>query len=189
VPYRHRPIQATYSTGSGWPVWQVEDQRFVDGRPDVLTWQTEALAGNLAIAGRIRAHLYASTSGTDSDWIVKLIDRYPDDEKNATLRGYQLMIAGEVLRARYRASFEHPAAVPAGESVEYTLDLHTNNHCFLKGHKLMVQVQSTWFPVIDRNPQTFMPNIFLARAEDYRPATQKVYRTKARPSSVELPVN
>ena len=188
VPYRHRPVQATYSSGSLWSTWQVEDQRFVDNRPDVLSWQTDALADDLTISGRIRAHLFASTSGGDCDWIVKLIDRYPDDEKNQALAGYQLMITGDVLRARFRSSFEKPSPVEPNVPVEYTLDLHTNNHAFRKGHRVMVQVQSTWFPVIDRNPQTWVPNIFLAKVGDYRAATQKVYRTRERPSSVELPV-
>ena len=133
VPYRHRPIEATYGGKSGWSTWLVEDQRFVDGRPDVLSWQTEALAENLTISGRIRAHLFASTTGSDADWIVKLIDRYPDDYKDPTLRGYQLMIADEVLRSRFRNSFEKPEAVSPGEVVEYTIDLHTNNHAFLQG--------------------------------------------------------
>ena len=188
VPYRRRPVEPTYGGKSGWGAWLVEDQRFVDGRPDVLTWQTEPLSESLTISGQIRAHLFASTTGSDADWIVKLIDRYPDDHKDTGMRGYQLMIAGEVLRARFRDSFEKPAAVPAGEVVEYTIDLHTNNHSFLKGHSVMVQVQSTWFPVIDRNPQTFVPNIFLAGAEAYRAARQRVYRSARWASCVELPV-
>jgi putative CocE/NonD family hydrolase len=188
VPYRRRPIEPTYGGKSGWPAWLVEDQRFVDGRPDVLAWSTGPLAANLTISGRIRAHLFASTTGSDADWIVKVIDRYPDDYKDPALRGYQLMIADEVMRARFRNSFEKPEAIPPGEVVEYTIDLHTNNHAFLKGHSVMVQLQSTWFPVIDRNPQKFVPNIFLAKAEDYIAATQRVYRTRRYASSIELPV-
>jgi putative CocE/NonD family hydrolase len=188
VPYRHRPIEATYGGPSGWAAWQVEDQRFVDGRPDVLTFQTEPLAENFTISGQIRARLFAATTGADSDWIVKLIDRYPDDEKDRKLMGYQLMIVGDVVRARYRKSFEHPEPVPAGEPVEYTIDLHSNNHCFLKGHSIMVQVQSTWFPLIDRNPQTFVENIFRAKAEDFRIANQRIFRSRAHPSHIELPV-
>jgi putative CocE/NonD family hydrolase len=188
VPYRHRPIEATYGGRSGWSTWQVEDQRFVDGRPDVLSWRTEPLDIPLTISGRIQADPFAATTGSDADWIVKLIDRYPDDEKEPALRGYQLMIAGEVLRGRFREGFEAPRPVTPGQTVEYKIDLHTNNHCFLKGHAVMVQVQSTWFPVIDRNPQTFVPNIFLAKAGDYRTATQSVFRTRRHASSVELPV-
>jgi len=188
VPYRRRPIEATYGGKSGWGAWLVEDQRFVDGRPDVLSWQTEPLEASLTISGRVRAHLFASTTGSDADWIVKVIDRYPDDYKDPALRGYQLMIADEVLRARFRNSFEKPEPLPPGEVVEYTIDLHTNNHAFLKGHSVMVQVQSTWFPVIDRNPQKFVPNIFLAKADDYQAATQRVFRTRRYASSVELPV-
>jgi putative CocE/NonD family hydrolase len=188
VPYRRRPIEATYGGKSGWSTWLVEDQRFVDGRPDVLSWRTEPLTDSLTISGAIRVRLFASTTGSDADWIVKLIDRYPDDDKDPGMRGYQLMIADEVMRARFRNSFEKPEKVAPGEVVEYTIDLHTNNHAFLKGHSVMVQVQSTWFPVIDRNPQTFVPNIFLAKAEDYQRATQRVFRTRRYASSIELPM-
>lgn len=190
VPYRQRPIQATYFPGgSGWPVWLVEDQRFVDDRPDVLSWESDPLEEDVAIAGRITAHLFASTSGSDSDWIVKLIDvypeRYPQDWK---LAGYQLMVANEVFRGRYRRSFERPEPIPPNEVLPYTIDLHTQNYRFRSGHRIMVQVQSTWFPLIDRNPQTFVPNIFEARAEDYRRATQRIYRSAKFPSRVSVPV-
>jgi putative CocE/NonD family hydrolase len=188
VPYRRRPVEPTYGGKSGWGAWLVEDQRFVDGRPDVLTFRTGPLAESLTISGRIRAHLFASTTGTDADWIVKLIDRYTDEHKDPAMRGYQLMIAGEVMRARFRDSFEKPAAIPPGEIVEYIIDLHSNHHTFLKDHAVMVQVQSTWFPVIDRNPQTFVRNIFLAKAGDYRAATQRIYRSARHSSYVELPV-
>ena len=181
VPYRPRPVPATYP-GPEWRVWLVQDQRFVDHRPDVLTWETEPLKEDVRVAGDIVAELVASTSGTDSDWVVKLIDVYPDDAKE--LPGYQLMIADEILRARFRNGFEKPEAVPAGKAIKYTIDLHTNAHAFLKGHRIMVQVQSTWFPVYDRNPQKFVPNIFEAHAADYVKATQRVYRG----SAVVLPV-
>ncbi|HUJ21577.1 MAG TPA: CocE/NonD family hydrolase [Bryobacteraceae bacterium] len=188
VPYRHRPISPTYPDG-GWPAWLVEDQRFVHLRPDVLTWQTEPLQQDLPVAGAIVAHLFASTSGTDCDWIVKLIDVYPEDyPKDAKMGGYQLMIADEVFRARFRESFTHPKAVVPNEVTEYAVDLHTNNHAFLKGHRIMVQVQSTWFPVIDRNPQTFVENIYKATEADYKPATQRVYRSARFASNVTLPV-
>ena len=188
VPYRHRPIEPTYP-GGGWPTWLVEDQRFVHLRPDTLSWETDSLAEDLPVAGDIVAHLFASTSGSDSDWIVKLIDAYPEDyPKDPKLDGYQLMIADEVFRARFRNSFEKPQAVVPNRVAEYTIDLHTNDHCFLKGHRIMVQVQSTWFPVIDRNPQKFVGNIWTARESDYQKATQRVYRSKQFPSYVDLPV-
>jgi putative CocE/NonD family hydrolase len=181
VPYRPRPVPPTYP-GPAWRVWLVQDQRFVDHRPDVLTWETEPLKQDVRVAGDIVTELLTSTSGTDSDWVVKLIDVYPDDAKE--LPGYQLMIADEILRARFRHSFEKPEAVPAGKALKYAIDLHTNAHAFLKGHRIMVQVQSTWFPVYDRNPQKFVPSIFEVHAADYVKATQRVYRG----SAVVLPV-
>jgi putative CocE/NonD family hydrolase len=188
VPYRHRPISPTYP-GGGWPTWLVEDQRFVHTRPDVLSWETGPLQEDMTVTGDIMAHLFASTTGTDSDWIVKLIDVYPEDyPKDPKMGGYQLMIADEVFRARFRDSFEHPKAVVPNEVAEYAIDLHTNDHAFLKGHKIMVQVQSTWFPVIDRNPQTFVENIWTATEADYKPATQRIYRSGRFPSNVTLPV-
>jgi len=190
VPYRPRPIEATYdSRGSGWRTWLVGDQRFAHLRPDVLSWETEPLAEDVTVTGRITARLFASTSGTDSDWAVKLIDVYPEDyPAEPAMGGYQLMIANEVFRGRYRKSFEKPEPLVPGEAAEFPIDLHTADHRFLKGHKIMVQVQSTWFPLIDRNPQTFVENIFLAKASDYRPATQRIYRSKAQASCVVLPV-
>jgi uncharacterized protein len=188
VPYRQRPIEATY-TGPGWPVWLLEDQRFVHMRPDVLSWETEPLKEDVVMAGNIVAHLFASTSGTDSDWIVKLIDVYPEDySKDPKMRGYQLMIANDVFRGRFRKSFEKPEPAIPNKPAEYVIDLHGNDHRFLKGHKIMVQVQSTWFPVIDRNPQKFVENIFKARASDYQAATQRIYRSKRLPSHVTLPL-
>lgn len=209
VPYRPRPITPTYP-GPEWPVWLVQDQRFVDHRPDVLSWETEPLAEDVSIAGDIMANLYASTSGSDSDWIVKLIDVFPEDytqpvnssecaqmDKQSVryafrclthLGGYELMIADEVFRGRFRSSFEHPQAISPNQVLDYHIDLHTNNHAFLKGHRIMVQVQSTWFPVIDRNPQKYVPNIFEAKDSDYVKAEQKVYRTQKLPSNILLPV-
>ncbi len=176
VPYRPRPVPATYP-GPDWRVWLVQDQRFVDHRPDVLTWETEPLKEDVRVAGDIVAELVASTSGTDCDWVVKLIDVYPDTAKE--LPGYQLMIADEILRARFRNGFEKAEPVPSGKPLKYAIDLHTNSHAFLKGHRIMVQVQSSWFPIYDRNPQKFVPNIFEARATDYVKATQRVYRESA----------
>jgi len=190
VPYRHAPIQATYFPGgSKWRTWLVEDQRFVEGRSDVLTWQTEPLASDVTIASVVTARLFASTTGSDADWIVKLIDVYPERyPENWDLAGFQLMVSNEVFRGRYRKSFDKPEAIPPGEVVEYPFSLHTQNYTFLRGHRIMVQVQSTWFPLIDRNPQTFVPNIFKASAGDFQAATQRVYRTGEHASRVEIPV-
>ena len=135
------------------------------------------------------AHLFASTTGSDADWVVKLIDVYP--EQNAEdwdLAGYQLMVSNEVFRGRYRKGFERPEPIPPGEILEYSFSLHTQDYTFLKGHRLKVQVQSTWFPLIDRNPQTFVPNIFEAKSSDFRQATHRIYRTRRHASHVAIPV-
>jgi len=184
VPYLPRPI-----TAAGWQTWLVQDQRFADMRPDVLSWETDVLEQDLAVAGDIVAHLFASSSGTDSDWIVKLIDVYPEDcPIDPTMGGYQLMIASEIFRAKFRESFEKPKPVVPDQVTEYTIDLHTNDHVFLKGHRMMVQVQSTWFPVYDRNPQKYVENIFTATEADYHKATQRVFRSKRYPSNVDIPL-
>ena len=190
VPYRPRPIEPTYYfRGSGWSAWLVEDQRFAHERPDVLGWETTPLGEDVTIAGNVVAHLFASTTGTDSDWIVKLIDVYPEQyEKEPKMGGYQLMVANEVFRGRFRKSFEKPEPVKPNEVNEYTVDMRHLNHRFLKGHKIMVQVQSTWFPVIDRNPQKYVENIFKAREADYIRATQRVFRSKSFPSHLLVPV-
>ena len=190
VPYRHRPIQPTYFPGgSKWSTWLVEDQRFVDDRADVLSWETTPLDGDVTIAGEVVAHLFASTTGSDADWIVKLIDVYPEDNPtNWDLAGFQLMVSNEVFRGRYRTSFEKPAPIEPNAVLEYTWSLHTQNYTFKQGHRIMVQVQSTWFPIIDRNPQTFVPNIFQAKESDFKAATHRVYRTPQYPSRVDVPV-
>jgi len=190
VPYRQRPIQATYFPGgSKWSTWLVEDQRFVDDRADVLSYETAPLTEDVTIAGEIKAHLFASTTGSDADWVVKLIDVYPEDNpSNWNLAGFQLMVSNEVFRGRYRESFEKPKAIAPNTVLEYAWSLHTQNYTFKKGHRIMVQVQSTWFPIIDRNPQTFVPNIFEARESDFRAATHRVYRTPQHPSRVDVPV-
>jgi putative CocE/NonD family hydrolase len=189
VPYRTRPVEETYSEGSRWYTWLLEDQRFVQQRPDTLSWETEPLTDDVTVAGDIVAHLFASTTGTDSDWIVKFIDVYPERyEPDHKMGGYELIISDEVFRGRFRKSFEKPEPIVAGEVTPFTIDLHTNDHVFLKGHRIMVQVQSTWFPVIDRNPQKYVPNIFEATADDYQKATQRIWRTAEFPSNVELPV-
>ncbi|MBI1760054.1 MAG: CocE/NonD family hydrolase [Acidobacteria bacterium] len=190
VPYRPRPIEATYDPrGSDWGAWLVEDQRFASQRPDVANWQTEMLTEDVTITGKLSAHLFAATTGSDSDWIVKLIDVYPDDyPKEPKMGGYQLMVANDVLRGRFRQGFEKPLPIVPNAVNEYTIDLHHLDHRFLKGHKIMVQVQSTWFPVIDRNPQKFVPNIFQAKDADYVSATQRIYRSKIAPSHLRVPV-
>jgi uncharacterized protein len=199
VPYRTRPITPTYP-GPEWPVWLTQDQRFADHRTDVLSWETDPLQDDVVITGDIVADLFASTSGSDSDWVVKLIDVYPEDfnatvamanqseSDRVSLDGYQLMIASEVFRARFRNSYEQPEAVVPNRVTEYRIDLHTNDHSFKKGHKIMVQVQSTWFPLIDRNPQKFVPNIFKAQDSDYVKATQRIFRSTLHASSIILPV-
>ena len=189
VPYRQRPIQPTYGLGSTWSTWLLEDQRFVYLRPDVLAWSTEPLAEDLTVAGDVVTRLFASTSGSDSDWIVKLIDVFPEAyTADARMAGYQLMVANEVFRGRFYKSFEKSEALIPDKPTAFTIDLHTNDHAFLKGHRVMVQVQSTWFPLIDRNPQKFVPNIFLAGPDDFQKATQRIYRSTQYPSSIELPV-
>ena len=188
VPYRHRPISPTYP-GGGWPTWLVEDQRFVENRPDVLTWETESLKDDMKVAGDIVAQLHASTSGTDSDWIVKLIDVYPEFyAENPALAGYELMVACEILRGRFRDSFQQPKPVMPNQVTPYRIDLHTNDHAFLRGHRLMVQVQSTWFPLYDRNPQRFVENIFNAKESNYQQATERIFRSKNYPSHIVLPI-
>jgi putative CocE/NonD family hydrolase len=185
VPYRQRPIELR----SGWTTWLVEDQRFVDHRPDVLTWSTEPLDADVVVSGKIIAKLFASTTGTDSDWIVKVIDVYPEKyASDPKMGGFQLMIAGDVLRGRYRNSFEKPEPIAPGAVVPYEIGFPANDHVFLKGHRIMVQVQSTWFPVIDRNPQRFVPNIFNAKDTDFQKATQKIYRSGGQASHISLPL-
>jgi uncharacterized protein len=185
VPYRRRPVELR----SGWTTWLVEDQRFVDHRPDVLTWTTEPLKDDVVVSGKVAANLFASTSGTDSDWIVKVIDVYPEKyEPDPKMGGYELMIAGDVFRGRYRNSFEKPEPIVPDAVTHYAIDFPANDHVFLKGHRIMVQVQSTWFPVIDRNPQRFVANIFLAKESDFQRATQRVFRSGQHASYIAMPV-
>lgn len=189
VPYRKRPIEATYApTGSHWYTWLAQDQRFLGKRQDIASWTTPALDHNVTVSGDVVADLFASTSGTDSDWIVKLIDVYPDDPVLGKMSGAQLMIVDEIFRGRYRKSYEHPEAVPANEPEEYKFSLHGADHAFLKGHRILVQVQSTWFPLYDRNPQTFVPNIMTAAPTDYKSATQRIYGSAQHPSHLMLPI-
>jgi putative CocE/NonD family hydrolase len=187
VPYRARPI--TVGLGGGWRTWQLDDQRFSSNRPDVVSWVTDPLEQDVTVSGKIIANLFAATTGTDSDWIVKLMDVYPDDYKaDAALRGYQLMIAGDVFRGRYRSSFEKPEAITANSVQHYQIAFPANDHVFRKGHRIMVQVQSSWFPIIDRNPQRFVPNIFKAKESDFQSATQRIYRAGGNASYIAVPV-
>ena len=189
VPYRKRPIQPTYGSGSTWYTWLVQDQSFLKGRTDLASWQTAVLANDLTMDGDVIAHLFASTTGSDSDWVVKLIDVYPDkNPEDPKMNGYQLMVVDEIFRGRYLHSFTKAEAIEPNKVNEYTIDLHANNHTFKKGHRVMVQVQSTWFPLYDRNPQKFVENIFKARPEDYQVATQKVFESAKYPSHLTLPV-
>jgi uncharacterized protein len=202
VPYRQRPITPTYPSGD-WRTWEVADQRFVDHRPDVVSFVSEPLDHDLTITGPLAADLFASTSGTDSDFVVKLIDVYPQDaQKNAwspeegprpgqyaqSLNGYELPIAMEVRRGRYLTSYEKPHALTPNKPTEWNISLRDHDHVFLKGHRIMVQIQSTWFPVIDRNPQKFVPSIYQAAASDFGPATQRIYCSPDLPSYLVLPV-
>jgi putative CocE/NonD family hydrolase len=190
VPFRARPIQPMgYDNGLTWSYWLVDDQREASGRPDVLTYVSDPLTAPLKISGQPIAHLFASTTGTDSDWVVKVIDVYPDEmAKTPQLGGYQLMVSADIFRGRYRESFEHPKAIAPDAPLEYRIALPTANHVFLRGHRVMVQVQSSWFPLYDRNPQTFVPSIFQATPADFRKATQRVYRVPGKASHVELPI-
>jgi putative hydrolase, CocE/NonD family len=191
VPYRHRPVDMTYPEDhpGSWFTWLVQDQRFVDGRPDVLTWQTDTLQDDFTVAGSVVARLFASTTGSDADWVVKLIDVYPEKvEEDWKLSGFELMVADEIFRGRYRNSFEKPEAITPNQVTPFTVDLHSTNHVFKKGHRIMVQVQSTWFPLYDRNPQKFVPNIFAAKESDFQKATHTIYRTKEHASNVEVMV-
>ena len=185
VPYRPRPIPSYVE----WESWLVRDQRFVDDRPDVRSWETSPLDADVTIAGDIVATLFASTTGSDADWVVKLIDVYPDSGVDrAAMRGYELMVQGEIMRGRYREGFDRPKAIRPNAVLPYTVDLHQQAYTFRKGHRIMVQVQSTWFPLYDRNPQTFVPNIFRARVSDYKAQTHAVHHAARYPSHVEVQV-
>ncbi len=185
VPYRARPIATTTSADHAWTVWLADDQAPFAKRADVLSWQTAVLQNDVTIRGNVAAELYASTTGTDADWVVKLIDVYPADETVApAMRGRQLMIANDVYRGRFRSGFEHPAALAANRVLAYSIDLHSASHVFKKGHRIAVQVQSTWFPLIDRNPQTFVANIFDAHASDFKAQTHAVYHSVRYPSAI-----
>jgi putative CocE/NonD family hydrolase len=184
VPYRHRPVQSTYGQGSTWRTWLVEDQRFVSDRKDIANFSTPALKSELTVTGDVIADLFAATTGTDTDWVVKLIDVYPDDPALGAQSGYQLMVAEEIFRGRYRKSFTTPEPVKPNEPNEYKWSLHGVDHTFLPGHRLMVEVQSSWFPLYDRNPQTYVPNIMSAPASAYHAETITILPN----SHLDLPI-
>ncbi len=189
VPYRALPIEATYGDGSRWFPWQTEDQRFVSTRPDVVSFTMDSLTTDLTVTGKIDAHIYASSTGSDADFVVKLIDVYPNfNQPDKSMSGYELPVAMEVLRGRFRKSFETPSPLVPGKAEEFVIDLHAINHTFLKGHKIMIQIQSTWFPLIDRNPQKFVPNIFEANEKDFIKATQTIHCNSTLASYIELPI-
>jgi hypothetical protein len=187
VPYLPRPVR--FSDSDRWKTWLVADQRSVADRTDVLTYKTAALTKPVRISGAPLADLFAATSGTDADWVVKLIDVYPDEvPSQPEMGGYELAVSMDIFRGRYRESFEHPSAIPAGKPERYRFALPTVNHVFLPGHRVMVQIQSSWFPLYDRNPQSYVENIFFAKAADYVKATQSVFRSGNEASAVWLPV-
>jgi putative CocE/NonD family hydrolase len=187
VPYRPRPVFT--GDGDGWKTWLVADQRFVDGRPDVLIYESESLTAPLRLSGAPQVNLYASTSGSDSDWVVKLIDVFPDTvPSKPAMGGYELSVSLDIFRGRYRNSFEHPEAIVPEKPLLYHFGLPTVNHVFLPGHRVMVQVQSTLFPLYDRNPQKFVPNIFDAKPTDYQKAMQRIWHTPGEASFISLPV-
>jgi len=190
VPFRSRPTRPVgYDNGLTWPLWLVDDQREASGRPDVVAFTSGVLVSPIKISGEPTANLVASTSGTDSDWVVKLIDVYPPEVAGQPdMGGYQLMVSADIFRGRYRESLEKPAAITPDTPLVYRFGLPTANHVFLPGHRIMVQVQSSWFPLYDRNPQTFVPNIFWAKPADYKKAAQRIYHAPGQASFVELPI-
>ena len=190
VPFRARPIQPVgYDNGMTWPNWLADDQREESGRTDVLVFTSDVLTAPVKIGGQPVANLIASTSGTDSDWVVKVIDVSPDEVAGQPkMGGYQWMVSADIFRGRYREGYDTPKAVTAGEPLLYKFNLPPANHVFLPGHRIMVQVQSSWFPLYDRNPQTFVPNIFWAKPGDYKKAEQRVYHAPGHESFIELPV-
>jgi putative CocE/NonD family hydrolase len=189
VPYRSLPVEATYGEGSRWFTWHVEDQRFVTSRPDVISFTSDNMKDNFTVTGDIKAHIFVSTTGTDADFVVKLIDVYPDmDTASLSMSGYELPVAMEVFRGRFRHSFMKPEPFIPNKPEEIVIDLHQVNHTFLPGHKMMIQVQSTWFPIIDRNPQKFVTNIFDAKESDFIKATETLYCNSKYSSYIDLPV-
>jgi putative CocE/NonD family hydrolase len=189
VPYRHRPTLAQYGPDSTWGEWLVDDQRHAASRPDVLVYETERLKEPVRVAGVPFARLYASTSGSDADWVVKLIDVWPDEvPDHPRLGGYQQMLSADILRGRYRLDPANPQPIEPDKVLPYRLRLPNVSHTFLPGHRIMVQIQSTWFPLYDRNPQTYVTNIMYAKPEDFVKATQRIWHTPQNASLIELPI-
>jgi putative CocE/NonD family hydrolase len=187
VPHLPRPVR--FADSDRWKQWLVTDQRAAADRTDVLTYEGPVLTAPVRVSGAPVADLFAATSGTDADWVVKLIDVYPDEvPSQPELGGYELAVSMDIFRGRYRESFEHPSAIPAGQPQQYRFALPTTNHVFLPGHRIMVQIQSSWFPLYDRNPQTYVPSIFFAQPSDYVKATETVFRSAEHASAVLLPV-
>ncbi len=193
VPFAPRPNWPVETEIEGssdkWRQWLVEDQRFVDGRPDVATWVSEPLEEAMTIRGAVTAHLFAETTGTDADWVVKLIDVYPDDAAGGVMSGYQLMISGDIFRGRYREDLTEAQPITAGEALEYTMPLPHINHTILPGHRLMIQVQSSWFPLYDRNPQTFVPSIMTAPDEAYEKQRHRIHHNADRATFIEFRID
>ncbi len=194
VPYAPRPQWGfDYDNPpviAAWRRWLVEDQRFVDGRPDVATWVSEPLAAPLSVRGPVNAKLFAETTGSDADWVVKLIDVFPDDAtEGLDMSGFQLMVSADIFRGRYRESLEEPRPLAPGVALPYAIPLPHANHTFRPGHRLMVQVQSSWFPLYDRNPQTFVPSIMTAAPESYRAQRHRVHHAPAHATHLELLVD
>jgi putative CocE/NonD family hydrolase len=188
VPYRHRPIQPTYGPGSQWSTWLTEDQRFVTDRQDLAVWKLPPLKKDMILTGQVVADIFASSSGSDNDLVVKLIDQYPGDDPDPKMRGYQLMTNAEIFRGRYLESFAKATPLRPGSVHEYRFSLHGVDHVFKSGHTVLVEIQSSWFPLYDRNPQTFVPNIMTAKPADYKPATVTIYSDREHDSSVEVPL-
>jgi putative CocE/NonD family hydrolase len=191
VPYAPRPnLGFNYNNPpviTAWRTWLVEDQRFVEGRPDVATWVSEPLSEPLTVRGAVTVRLYAETTGSDADWVAKLIDVFPDDNPgNFEMSGFQLMVSGDVFRGRYREDFEKPKQLEPNKALDYTIPLPHVNHTFQKGHRLMVQIQSTWFPLYDRNPQTFVPSIMFAPPESYKAQQHRIHHSAEHPTHVEV---
>jgi putative CocE/NonD family hydrolase len=190
VPYRDRALITPFmAEGSTWSSWIADDQAPFTRRKDVLFWQSDVLAEDITVSGDIVAKLFASTSGSDADWVVKLVDIYPSDASvPAELRGRQRMIANDVFRGRFRTSYERPRAITPNAVLDYRIDLHSASHRFSKGHRIGVQVQSSWFPLIGRNPQTYVPNILRAKPGDFRKQTHRIYHRPGQASAIAVSV-
>jgi putative CocE/NonD family hydrolase len=193
IPYAPRPnFSPDYDNPvalAKWRRWLVEDQRFVDGRPDVATWVSEVLSEPITIRGPIVAYLIAETTGTDADWVVKLIDVYPEDDTDVEMSGYQLMISADIFRGRYRESFEEPHPIIADKALPYTMQLPHVNHTITTGHRLMVQIQSTWFPLYDRNPQTYVESIMSAPEDAYRKQQHRIHHSPEKATYLEFNID